>query len=83
MKNFYLSALPVPIGRQVPAGRRQAGTTPLKKNVTELIKNIEMKGLKQNIRNLSIIEILKQSSLSLFRDCGKENHFREKKKFGR
>jgi hypothetical protein len=31
-----------------------------------LIKNIEMKGLKQNIKNLSIIEILKQSSLSQF-----------------
>lgn len=41
-------------------------TTPLKKNVMELIKNIEIKGLKQNIKNLSIIEILKQSSLSLF-----------------
>jgi hypothetical protein len=36
----------------------------------ELIKNIEIKGLKQNIKNLSIIEILKQSSLSLFLGIG-------------
>ena len=38
----------------------------IKKNFMDLTEDIEAKKLKQNINNLSIIEILRQPSLSLF-----------------
>ncbi len=48
-------------------------TTPYKKDIMELRKNIQSKKLKQNINHLSIIEILRQPPVPLF--SGRNNKF--------
>ncbi len=69
MPNDVNKKIPSDQGRQVRLVNNFY-TTPLKKNVMELTKDIDTKKLKQNLNNLSIIEILKKSYLSLF-----SNHF--------